>query len=81
MSGVMPAVSETMDKIAIDKVKTISEKKGLKPGRVKGLTTVQITKGTSPSIEIITWDEFQTALEKKKLAVYEYNGFMKIMRA
>ena len=82
MSGSVPDGGETdMDKISLDKAKTIAEKKGLKPGKVKGLTTLQFTKGSSSKVEIITWDEFEKGLKAKKLAVYESNGWMKLMRA
>lgn len=82
MSGNQPDRGETMmDKITLEKAKTIANKKGLKPGKVKGLTTLQFTKGTSSKVEVITWDEFEKGLAAKKLAVYEANGWMKLMRA
>lgn len=82
MSGEVPDGGETtMDKIGLDKAKVIANKKGLKPGKVKGLTTLQFTKGTSPKVEVISWDEFEKGLAAKKLAVYESNGWMKIMKA
>ena len=71
-----------MEKIGMDKVKTIAQHAGIKPGRVKGVANaIQFTKGGNRSIEVITWDEFEKVLEVKKLAVYEHGGFMKIMRA
>lgn len=69
-----------MDKITVEKAQTIAKKKGLVPGRVKGLTTLQFTKGTSPKIEVITWAEFTEGLKAKNLAIYEANGWMKLMR-
>lgn len=82
MSGNVLDGGETdMDRISLDKAKTIAEKKGLKPGKVKGLTTLQFTKGSSSKVEIITWDEFEKGLKAKNLAVYESNGWMKLMRA
>ncbi len=58
----------------------IAKKKGLKPGRVKGTTGVQFTKGRNDRLEIIDWDEFKTTLSKRKLQVYESGGWMKIMK-
>lgn len=58
----------------------IAKKKGLKPGRVKGTTGVQFTKGRNDRLEIIDWDEFKTTLGKRKLQVYESGGWMKIMK-
>lgn len=58
----------------------IARKKGLKPGRVKGTTGVQFTKGRNDRLEIIDWDEFKTTLSKRKLQVYESGGWMKIMK-
>lgn len=58
----------------------IAKRKGLKPGRVKGTTGVQFTKGRNDRLEIIDWDEFKTTLSKRKLQVYESGGWMKIMK-
>ncbi len=58
----------------------IAKKKGLKPGRVKGTTGVQFTKGRNDRLEIIDWDEFKTTLSKRKLQVYESGVWMKIMK-
>lgn len=68
------------EKASIEKVKTIAKMKGLKPGRVLGTTAVQLTKGDNSHIGIISWEEFQKLLRDRKLAVYEYGGFMKIMK-
>jgi hypothetical protein len=69
-----------MTKIDVDKAKQIAGKKGLKPGRVKGTQGVQFTKGKNPRLEIIDWSEFESTLGKRKLAVYESGGWMKIMK-
>ncbi|MBR6203747.1 MAG: hypothetical protein IKQ60_01595 [Candidatus Methanomethylophilaceae archaeon] len=42
---------------------------------------MQITKGTNTKVEVIGWKDFETALAKRGLAVYESGGWMKIMRA
>ena len=58
----------------------IARKKGLKPGRVKGTTGIQFTKGKNDRLEIIDWDEFKKTLAKRRLQVYESGGWMKIMK-
>ena len=44
-----------MQKIAFDKAKNIAKIKGLKPGKVKGTSGVQFTKGTNNRLDVITW--------------------------
>ena len=71
-----------MEKINADKMKTIAQHAGIKPGKVKGTASaIQFTKGSNKSLEIISWEEFERILKEKKLAVYESGGFMKIMKA
>ncbi|MEE9490433.1 MAG: hypothetical protein V3V91_08360 [Thermoplasmata archaeon] len=69
-----------MEAITPDSAKNIAKKKGLKPGRVKGTDGIQFTKGRNARLEIITWDEFENTLSKRKLQVYESGGWMKIMK-
>jgi len=69
-----------MTAIGMDKAKDIAKKKGLKPGRVAGTSGVQFTKGNNKRLQVIDWGEFETALSKRKLAIYESNGWMKIMK-
>ena len=69
-----------MEQIDVEKAKNIAKKKGLKPGRVKGTNGVQFTKGRNPRLETIEWDEFENTLKKRRLAVYESGGWMKIMK-
>jgi hypothetical protein len=69
-----------MEKISLVKAKEIARKKGLKPGRVKGTEGVQFTKGNNDRLEIISWDEFEKTIMKRKLSVYESGGWMKIMK-
>ncbi len=69
-----------MEAITPDNAKSIAQKKGLKPGRVKGTDGIQFTKGRNARLEIITWDEFENTLRKRKLQVYESGGWMKIMK-
>jgi hypothetical protein len=69
-----------MELITVDKAKKIASRKGLKPGRVKGTKGGQLTKGRNKRLEIIDWKEFETTLNKRRLAVYESGGWMKIMK-
>ncbi len=69
-----------MRPISVAEARKIAEKKGLKPGRVKGTDGVQFTKGKNDRLEIISWDEFEKTLNRRKLAVYESGGWMKIMK-
>jgi uncharacterized Fe-S cluster-containing radical SAM superfamily protein len=69
-----------MEPISVDKAMEIAKKKGIKPGRVKGTNGIQFTKGRNSRLEIIDWDEFKTTLSKRRLAVYESGGWMKIMK-
>lgn len=70
-----------MEKISFDKAKTIAKNKGLKPGQVKGTDGIQFTKGKNDRLSVIDWDTFEATLKKRKLAVYESGGWMKIMKA
>jgi hypothetical protein len=69
-----------MNEIKLDRAKAIAKRKGLKPGRVKGTNGVQFTKGRNPRLETIDWDEFEKTLKRRRLAVYESGGWMKIMK-
>ena len=59
---------------------TVAEKKGLRPARIKGTSGVNLTKG-NPRMDPVTWEEFETTLTGRGLAVYESGGWMKIMKA
>lgn len=70
-----------MSEISIDQAKKIAKSKGLKPGKVKGTKDgIQFTKGKNDRLEIVDWAEFEKALKRKKLAIYESGGWMKIMK-
>ncbi len=70
-----------MEPISIEMAKEKARKAGLKPGRVKGTDhAIQFTKGRNNRIEVISWEEFKDVLSKRRLAVYESSGFMKIMK-
>jgi len=69
-----------MEKISVEKAKEIAEEKGLKPGKVATTDSgVQFTKGNNENVEIISWDEFEEYLDDRGLAVYNSDGWMKIM--
>ena len=68
-----------MKEIPVAKAKDIATKKGLKPGRVAKTDGIQFTKGGNPRIQTIDWVAFEDLLKKRKLAIYESNGWMKIM--
>jgi len=70
-----------MEKIDFAKAKKIALTKGLKPGKVKGTEGVQFTKGSNNRLDVISWEEFEAALSKRGLAIYESGGWMKIMKA
>lgn len=70
-----------MERIDIKKAKVIATNKGLKPGKVKGTEGVQFTKGKNDRLVVITWEEFESILGRRKLAIYESGGWMKIMKA
>lgn len=81
LRGMRAEASDMMEKIGIEKTKTIAQHAGVKPGKVKGVDIVQFTKGSNKALEIISWEDFERILKERKLAVYEHGGFMKIMRA
>ena len=70
-----------MERIDLDKAKTIAKNKGLKPGKVKGTSGIQFTKGKNNRLDVIEWSEFESILKQRKLAIYESGGWMKIMKA
>ena len=70
-----------MEKIDMGKAKQIANNKGLKPGKVKGTSGVQFTKGKNDRLSVITWDEFEKILRERKLSIYESGGWMKIMKS
>ena len=69
-----------MNVIDVSKAKAIATNKGLKPGRVTGTSGIQFTKGNNRRLEVISWDDFESALGSRGLAIYESNGWMKIMK-
>lgn len=69
-----------MTRIDVEKAKNIARTKGLKPGKVTGTSGVQFTKGNNKRLQVIDWSDFDKALKQKGLAIYESNGWMKIMK-
>lgn len=72
-----------MDKCRdMKEVRLIAEKKGLKAGRVRDTEDgIQFTKGENNRLVVISWEEFEEYLNKRGLAVYRSNGWLKIMKA
>ena len=71
----------SMEKISLLEARKIADKKGLKPGMVRGTNGVQFTRGKNERIQPVTWEEFEGVLRKRRLAVYESGGYMKVMRS
>lgn len=70
-----------MEKVSIDKAKLLAKNKGLKPGRVRTTkNAVQFTKGGNLNVQPISWEEFEKFLKERKLAIYNWNGWLKIMK-
>ena len=66
--------------ISLEKAKEIAAEKNLKPGKVRGTTEIEFTRGTSPRVDVIDWPEFKEILEHKNLEIHEGGGFMKLMK-
>ena len=71
----------SMEKITVEKARMIAKNKGLFPGKIKGTSGFQFTKGQNARIEPCTWEEFEAGLQRRGLAVYEAGGWMKLMKA
>lgn len=69
-----------MKPISLDRAKEIAAEKSLKPGKVRGTTEVEFTRGGSPRVEIIDWPEFEQIVASKNLEIHEGGGFMKLMK-
>lgn len=67
--------------ISFEEARRIAASKGLKPGRVKGTSGVQFTRGSNERLEVIDWDTFRQVLADRRLKVYESSGWMKIRKA
>jgi len=66
--------------ISLERAKEIAAEKSLRPGKVRGTTEIEFTKGGSPRVDIIDWPEFEQILSSKNLEIHEGGGFMKIMK-
>jgi len=69
-----------MKPISLDKAKEIATEKNLRPGKVRGTTEIEFTRGGSPRVEVIDWPEFEQILGSKNLEIHEGGGFMKLMK-
>lgn len=73
-----------MTMIDLDKAKKIAFEKRLRPARVIGTKNNYIQFKSeidnNPRLEVIDWGEFKDYLKERKVAIYESNGWMKIMK-
>ena len=71
-----------MERISIEELKSLAKKYRLHPCRIAGTDVVSIRKHASARYEDIEWDEFESILKKRKLAVYKArdSDFLKIMK-
>lgn len=69
-----------MKPISLDRCKQIAAEKNLKPGKVKGTTEVEFTRGGSARVDVIDWPEFEQIVAQKDLEIHEGGGFMKLMK-
>jgi hypothetical protein len=69
-----------MKPISVERAKEIAAEKNLKPGKVRGTSEIEFTKGGSPRVEVIDWPEFEQILASKNLEIHEGGGFMKLMK-
>ncbi len=69
-----------MKPISLDRAKEIATEKNLKPGKVKGTSEIEFTRGGSPRVDVIDWPEFEQILSSKNLEIQEGGGFMKLMK-
>lgn len=69
-----------MKPISLDRAKEIAVEKDLRPGKVRGTTEIEFTRGKSPRVDVIDWPEFESILKDKNLEIHEGGGFMKLMK-
>jgi len=69
-----------MKPISLDRAMEIADEKSLRPGKVRGTTEIEFTRGGSPRVEVIDWPEFEAILNQKNLEIHEGGGFMKLMK-
>jgi hypothetical protein len=69
-----------MSPIPLERAREIAAEKNLKPGKVRGTTEIEFTRGTSPRVDVIDWPEFEAILTQKNLEIHEGGGFMKLMK-
>lgn len=69
-----------MTQIPVSQAQEIASKAGLKPAKVKGTEVLQFTRRGGKKFDLLDWTDFETALDERGLRVYEYGGFLKIMK-
>lgn len=73
----------SLEPVSMDKLRITAEHYGLKPIKIKGTSGIQLCKKFNDNkYVLITWDEFEKALEQKNLQVYmePSSSFLKIMK-
>ncbi len=78
--NIVEMICMAMTMIDLDRAKKLANERNLKPGKVSGTSGVQFTAGNNKRLEIIDWENFGRTLSEKNLAVFESNGWMKIMK-
>ena len=78
--NIVEMINMVMSMIGLERAKKLANERNLKPGKVTGTSGVQFTTGNNKRLEIIDWEKFGRMLSEKDLAVYESNGWMKIMK-
>ena len=69
-----------LEKITLDKAKGIAKKTGLKPARVKETQIIRFMKNKRPTLEEISWDDFESTMKSEKLGIFASGSWMKIMK-
>jgi len=66
--------------ISFEDAKKVSEKNHLRPAKVAGTDILRFKKKSGGNLQEISWDEFGKTLKEKKLAIYLWKDWMKIMK-
>ncbi len=73
-------VSAGWTKIGVEDAKKICKKKGLIPATIGSTELITFSKKDNKRMNEVGWDKFESILKKRKLQIYESNGFLKIMK-
>lgn len=70
----------SMSPIDLARARRIAWDRGLKPVRIRGTNVVEFASRANTRFEVIDWNDFEANLKEKGLSVYEWRGWMKIMK-